>query len=283
MSEFVLRLSCPEQRGIVHAVSGLLLRHGGNIAEATQYGDEIAQWFVQRIRFSLPDDADSDVLTAGFDAIASGFDADEWSIVPVERKPRVLVLVSKAGHCLNDLLFRAEAGDLPVEIVAVASNHEALRPMAESSGVPFHHLPVTPDTKREQERQILALRDECRADLVVLARYMQILSDHLARELEGSCINIHHSFLPSFKGAKPYHQAWERGVKLVGATAHYVNSQLDEGPIISQHVIPVDHSFTPADLVRRGRDAEQAALAEAVRMHAEGRVFLRGIRTAVLS
>ena len=205
-----------------------------------------------------------------------------WQLEPHGRKRRVLVMVSKFGHCLNDLLFRTRTGDLPVDIVAVVSNHRDHEELVKWHGIPFFHLPVTKETKAAQEARLLELVDEFDVELVVLARYMQVLSDELSAKLTGRTINIHHSFLPSFKGAKPYHQAYERGVKTVGATAHYVNAELDEGPIISQKVIEVDHTYTAEDLVAVGRDAECAALSTAVRWHCEGRILLDGNRTVIL-
>jgi formyltetrahydrofolate deformylase len=205
-----------------------------------------------------------------------------WRLEPLERKQRILVMVSKYGHCLNDLLFRTRNGELPVEIVAVVSNHPDHRDLVSWHGISFHHIPVNRETKKEAESELLELVDNYDVELVVLARYMQVLSDNLTRRLAGRAINIHHSFLPSFKGARPYHQAYERGVKTVGATAHYVNSELDEGPIIAQQVIEVDHTYSPADLVAVGRDAECKALSNAVRWHSEGRIILSGNRTVIL-
>jgi formyltetrahydrofolate deformylase len=205
-----------------------------------------------------------------------------WRLEPQGSKRRVLIMVSKFGHCLNDLLFRARIGELPVDVVAVVSNHTDHQALVEWHGIPFFHVPVTSDTKPEAEARLLELVDEFDVELVVLARYMQVLSDNLTRKLDGKAINIHHSFLPSFKGAKPYHQAYARGVKTVGATAHYVNSELDEGPIISQQTVEVDHTYGPEDLVAAGRDTECKALSNAVRWHCEGRVILLGNRTVVL-
>jgi formyltetrahydrofolate deformylase len=205
-----------------------------------------------------------------------------WELVRHGAKRRVLVMVSKFGHCLDDLLYRERTGELPVEIVAVVSNHRDHQSLVEWHGIPFFHVPVTPETKPEAEQKLLDLVDRFEVDLVVLARYMQVLSDSLATRMEGRVINIHHSFLPSFKGAKPYHQAFERGVKTVGATAHYVNAELDEGPIIAQQVLAVDHTFGPEDLVAAGRDTERKALSDAVKWHCQGRVFLNGNRTVVL-
>jgi formyltetrahydrofolate deformylase len=220
-------------------------------------------------------------LTEQFASVAAGFGMNFRFDGTVE--PRVIVMVSKMGHCLNDLIFRWRAGTLGGELVAVVSNHEVLRPMAEAAGLPFVHIPVTPGTKPEAEAQLLALVDELDADLVVLARYMQVLSDDACQALEGRAINIHHSFLPGFKGAKPYHQAYDRGVKLVGATAHYVTPDLDEGPIIEQEVIRIDHAYDPGRLATVGQDAEALALSRAVRWHCENRVLLHGRRTVVFS
>ena len=223
----------------------------------------------------------ADTLRAAFAPVADRFGMS-WRLEPHGSKRRVLIMVSKFGHCLNDLLFRARIGELPVDVVAVVSNHTDHQALVEWHGIPFFHVPVTAATKPEAEGRLLELIDEFDVELVVLARYMQVLSDGLTRKLDGRAINIHHSFLPSFKGAKPYHQAYARGVKTVGATAHYVNAELDEGPIISQQVVEVDHTYGPEDLVAAGRDTECKALSNAVRWHCEGRVILQGNRTVVL-
>ncbi|MFD1932558.1 MULTISPECIES: formyltetrahydrofolate deformylase [Nonomuraea] len=277
-AEYVLTLSCPDRPGVVAAVSGLLARSGCNITESQQFGDQDAERFFMRVQFraALPHDE----LAAAFAALAPEFGM-EIKLRDLSVKPRVLILVSKFGHCLNDLLYRVRSGLLDIEIVAVASNHPDLRPLTQSYGIDYHHLPVTPGTKPRQEAEILALIEHYQVDLVVLARYMQVLSSELCEKLEGRAINIHHSFLPSFKGAKPYHQAHDRGVKLIGATAHYVTSDLDEGPIIEQEVARVSHSHSPEDLVAIGRDVECVALARAVRWHAEQRVLLDGHKTIV--
>ncbi|MNW57665.1 Formyltetrahydrofolate deformylase [compost metagenome] len=220
-------------------------------------------------------------MRAEFAEVAQQFDMD-WQLRERGQKTKVLIMVSKFDHCLNDLLFRARTGELPIEIVAVVSNHPDSRSLVEWHGIPYYHVPISKETKPQAEAELLSLIAKHEAELVVLARYMQVLSDELSRELTGKTINIHHSFLPSFKGAKPYHQAWERGVKTVGATAHYVNSELDEGPIIAQQVVEVDHTFGPQDLVAAGRDTECKALSNAVRWHCEGRVFLYGNRTVIL-
>jgi len=290
--EFVLSLDCPERPGIVHAVSGYLLEHGGDIHELRQFDDFGSGRFFMRIHFvSRPGDdfpqvsADAatelERLRAAFAPLAAANEM-RWSLRPLTEKRRVLVMVSKFGHCLNDLLYRSRMGELPIDIVAVVSNHTDHQSLVEWHGIDFHHVPVTQDTKPAAEARLLELIDDYDVELVVLARYMQILSDELSRKLTGKTINIHHSFLPSFKGAKPYHQAFARGVKTVGATAHYVNSELDEGPIISQQVQDVDHTYSPGDLVAAGRDTECKALSNAVKWHCEGRVFLLENRTVVL-
>lgn len=279
--DFVVTFTCPQRRGIVHGLTGVLVEHGGDIIELKQFDDPLTDHFFSRIRFSLSEGADPEQVRADFAVLAEQFSAD-WSLRPTAQKQRVLVMVSKFGHCLNDLLYRARMGELNAEIVAVVSNHPDHRQTVEWHGIPFHHVPVTKDTKAEAEARLLDLVDRFEVDLVVLARYMQILSDELSRELTGRAINIHHSFLPSFKGAKPYHQAYARGVKTVGATAHYVNDELDEGPIITQQVIEVDHTHGPEDLVAAGRDSENKALADAVKWHCDSRVFLNGDRTVIL-
>ncbi|GGU58720.1 formyltetrahydrofolate deformylase [Lentzea flava] len=275
---FTLTLHCPERTGIVHAVTSFLVGHGCDIVEHQQFDDAERSRLFLRTAFKCGS-ADVDDLKREFAAVASEFemDFDLWD----ERQPRVLVMVSKAGHCLNDLLFRWRAGSLGGEITAVVSNHEDLRPMAEAAGLDFVHVPNTADTKHIAEQRLLELVEEYQADLVVLARYMQVLSNDLCAKLAGRVINIHHSFLPGFKGAKPYHQAYDRGVKYVGATAHYVTPDLDEGPIIEQEVLRVDHSFDPRALTAAGRDAEALALSRAVRWHCEHRVLLNGNSTVV--
>lgn len=278
----VLTLQCPEGMGIVHAVTGFLLKHERTIVELKQYDDMSAGRLFLRVDFAGDPEPD---LLAGlreeFCQIADKFGM-EWQLRERGQKTKVLIMVSKYEHCLNDLLFRMNTGDLPIEVVAVASNHPDHQSLVEWYGIGFHHIPISKETKPEAEAKLLELIDQTGAELVVLARYMQVLSDRLATELTGKTINIHHSFLPSFKGAKPYHQAWERGVKTVGATAHYVNSELDEGPIIAQQVVEVDHTYGPSALIAAGRDSECKALSNAVRWHCEGRVFLYGNRTVIL-
>ena len=280
--EYVWRLSCPDRPGIVAAVSTLLAEAGCNIEQSQQYGDPETRTFFLRVQLTAPDGVGLDELRSRVEPVAEAF-AMSWRLEDATRRPRVLILVSSFGHCLNDLLFRTSVGGLPVEVVGIVSNHTTFERLAANYDVPFHHVPVTRDTKAEAEARLLALVEEHDVNLVVLARYMQILSDDLCRRLEGRAINIHHSMLPSFKGAKPYHQAHDRGVKLVGATAHYVTAELDEGPIIEQEVARVDHAMTVEQLVAAGRDVECQALARAVRWHAEGRVLLNGHRTVVLT
>jgi formyltetrahydrofolate deformylase len=279
--EYVLTIACPDRPGIVYAVSSFLVQHFGNIVDSQQFDDRIEKRFFMRVHFevlkptmTLPD------LEAAFDAVATSY-AMDWSIFPANAPYRTLIMVSRHGHCLNDLLFRQSTGALNIEIPAIVSNHRDFERLAATYDIPFHHLPVTPETKPEAEKQLLALVDELDIDLVVLARYMQVLSEPVCQALEGRAINIHHSFLPGFKGAKPYHQAHDRGVKLVGATAHYVTSDLDEGPIIEQDVTRVSHRMTPAELVRAGQDVESIVLSRAVRWHTESRVLLNGTRTVV--
>lgn len=276
----ILTLSCPDRTGIVYRVSGSLFEAGCNIDDAQQFGDADSGRFFLRVHFHAPDDAALARVREGFAALAGDY-AMDWQLHDAQRKARMLVLVSRQGHCLNDLLFRTHTGQLPATIAAVVSNHRDHEALADSYGVPFHHLPVSADSKREQERAILDLAAAERIDLVVLARYMQILSAELCQALAGRAINIHHSFLPSFKGARPYHQAHARGVKIIGATAHYVTGDLDEGPIIEQDVARVDHAMTPDDLARLGSDTESLVLARAVRRHVEHRILLNGHRTVV--
>jgi len=277
-TRWVLALSCPDGPGIVHAVSGTLAEHGGNITESQQFGDPDTGLFFMRVEVTSP--ASREELEAAVTELAARFDMT-WTLDIAGRRMRTLVMVSKAAHCVNDLLFRERAGILPVDIVAVVGNHETLRDLAEFYGKTFVHIPVTPETKADAEARLLAMVEELDVELVVLARYMQILSPELASALHGRAINIHHSFLPSFKGARPYYQAHDRGVKLIGATAHYVTADLDEGPIIEQDVDRVDHTYTPESLTATGADVERRALARAVGWHAEHRVLLNGHRTIV--
>ncbi len=280
LGDFVLTLACPDRPGIVHAVTSFLMEYGGNIRESQQFGDREHGRFFMRIDFETAQAADAETLRTAFAATAEryGMTFELWSA----RAPyRTLIMVSKQLHCLNDLLFRTTTGDLQIEVPLVVSNHRDAQPMAESYGVEFLHVPVTPETKAAAEARLVELVDDLDIDLVVLARYMQILSDDLCRHLSGRAINIHHSFLPSFKGAKPYHQAFERGVKLIGATAHYVTADLDEGPIIEQDITRVDHTSSPEQLVAAGRDVEAQVLSRAVRWHSQTRVLPNGSRTVV--
>ncbi len=279
--DFVLILDCPDRPGIVHAVSGFLVTHGGNIVESQQFGDPLNGRFFMRIDFAVDDPAVTlDSLRADFETVAASFEMT-FEIWGTRAPYRTLILVSKQLHCLNDLLFRHANGSLQIDIPLVVSNHPDAEPLARTYGVDFRHLPVTPETKADAEAELMALHDELGIHLVVLARYMQVLSDEVCRRWSGHAINIHHSFLPSFKGARPYHQAFERGVKLIGATAHYVTADLDEGPIIEQDVIRVDHNHSQDQLAGAGRDVEAQVLSRAVRWHSESRVLLDGHRTVV--
>jgi formyltetrahydrofolate deformylase len=273
-----LSLSCPDRAGIVHAVTGALAEHGGNITESQQFGDPDTGLFFMRVEVACA--ASREILESAIGVLGERFSMT-WRLDVAGRRMRTIVMVSKAAHCVNDLLFRERAGTLPVDIVAVVGNHATLKNHAEFYEKPFVHIPVTAESKAEAEAELLALVEELDVELVVLARYMQILSPELATALRGKAINIHHSFLPSFKGARPYFQAHDRGVKLIGATAHYVTADLDEGPIIEQDVERVDHTHTPESLTAMGADVERRALAKAVRWHAEHRVLLDGHRTIV--
>ena len=278
--EYILTFSCPDQTGLVYRVSEFLFQLGCNIEDAQQFMDAATQRFFMRVQCKLTDDAAYAQMAEQFAPIAHAH-AMDWQLTVLGRASRLLVLVSRQGHCLSDLLYRAYSQQLPVEIAAVVSNHADLRPLAEAYRVPFHHLPINPATRSAHEERLLQIIQDAQIDLVVLARYMQIWSPSLCTALAGRAINIHHSFLPSFNGAKPYHQAFQRGVKLIGATAHYVTSDLDEGPIIDQDVIRVDHTMSPAILARIGSDIESVVLARAVRSHVERRIFLHGHRTVV--
>lgn len=278
---YVLTLSCPDRPGLVYAVSSYLVQHAGNILSSHQFDDLMHDRFFMRVHFEIFDARVSlDQLRDGFEHVAASFRMT-WLLVPDQTPTRTLIMVSRFGHCLNDLLFRARNGALNIEVPAVVSNHREVESLTASYGVEFHHLPVSSVTKVEAEARLMELVDSLRIDLVVLARYMQVLSDEVCKRLEGRAINIHHSFLPSFKGAKPYHQAHSRGVKLIGATAHYITADLDEGPIIEQDVTRVDHAFDPDQLIAAGRDVEAQVLARAVKWHSEHRVLLNGSRTVV--
>lgn len=279
-SDFVLTLRCPDRPGIVHAVAGFLVENAGNIIESQQFGDAETGRFFMRVHFETATATAVDVMREHFSEVATSFEMT-WELWPAGAPYRTLIMVSKFGHCLNDLLFRYSTGSLQIEIPAIVSNHRDFENLAGTYGIPFHHVPVTPDTKTEAEQHMLQLVDDLGIHLVVLARYMQVLSDEACKALSGRAINIHHSFLPSFKGARPYHQAHARGVKLIGATAHYVTSDLDEGPIIEQDVQRVDHGFTAEQLVSAGRDVESQVLSRAVRWHSQTRVMLNDTKTVV--
>jgi len=277
----VLTLICNDRPGIVHEVAGFLVEHQANIVESQQFHAALEDRFFMRVRFEgTTGPLDLSGLREGFAAVGERWGM-EWELWDTTASYRTLLMVSQHLHCLNDLLFRWSTGSLNIEIPAIVSNHRAAERLADSYGLDFHHVPVTPDTKADAERELSAIADRYDVDLIVLARYMQILSDDLCTRWSGRIINIHHSFLPSFKGAKPYHQAFERGVKLVGATAHYVTADLDEGPIIEQDVLRVDHTLAQDQLVAAGRDVEAQVLSRAVRWHAESRVLLNGHRTVV--
>jgi len=284
-NEYILTISCPDRPGIVHAVTGFLAQHNLNIVDSQQFGDPTSKKFFMRVHFAPVDNASTD----GVDGLRTSFEdvakpmAMEFDLSSTSQKPRVLIMVSKIGHCLNDLLFRQSTSQLGIEIPLIISNHPDFAPLAASFKIPFQHLPVTPETKAEQENRILELVKENKIDLIVLARYMQVLSPALCSAMSGKIINIHHSFLPSFKGAKPYHQAYDRGVKIVGATAHFVTSDLDEGPIIEQDVVRVDHGLSPKGLTTEGSNVESKVLANAVKWVTEKRVLLNGHKTVVFN
>jgi len=276
---YILTLSCPDRLGLVHAVSGFLLEHGGNIEEAAQYNDHSTGLFFMRVQFACPDTS-SDTLHAACTSLAEKYTM-RWSLHAARQPMKTVIMVSREGHCLNDLLFRCKSGLLPIDIRAIISNHRDFYQLAASYNIAFHHIPVTAASKFQAEARQLEIIETEGAELVVLARYMQILSNDLCSQLAGRAINIHHSFLPSFKGARPYHQAHDRGVKLIGATAHYVTADLDEGPIIEQDVTRADHTDTAEDLTARGRDTESQVLARAVLWHSQHRVLLNGHKTVV--
>jgi formyltetrahydrofolate deformylase len=279
---FILTISCPDAVGIVAAVAGFLANHDAFITESTHFGDPLSQRFFMRTVFRLgPATPPVEILAQQFSRIAARFRM-VWGIYDARRRERVLILVSKTDHCLNDLLYRYRTGDMAIAIPAIVSNHPDLKPLADWHDIPFHHLPVTPETRAEQEEAILRLVDDLAIDLVVLARYMQILTPRTCEQLKERCINIHHSFLPGFKGPQPYRQAHALGVKLIGATAHFVVADLDAGPIIEQAVERVDHTYSPEDLARVGRDIESIVLARAIRYQIEHRVLINNGRTVVL-
>ena len=279
-AEFVLSIASEDRKGIVAAVANSIASQDCNIVESSQYGDGNTGRFFMRVAIAGPTGMSVESFTQAFTPVATAFRL-EWRIHDLTRKLRTMVMVSQGGHCLNDLLYRTSTGRLPMEITSIVSNHTTWQRRAEHEGIPFHHLPITPENKLEQEARLMELAEQQQVDLIILARYMQVLSDQLCRKLDGRVINIHHSFLPGFKGAKPYHRAYERGVKMVGATAHYVTPDLDEGPIITQDVSIVDHADTIEDLISQGQDTESRVLARAVKLHLEHRVMLNGARTIV--
>ena len=279
-TKLVITLSCPDQPGIVHAVTGVIGSVNGNVIQSQQFGDPDSGLFFMRIEVDSP--VGRGPVEEGLAKIAKTFDAT-WHIDALGRRLRTVIMVSREGHCLTDLLYRQRSQGLPIEVVAVVGNHPDLAPVAQFYGVPFLNIPVTKETKADAERELLNLVRSEKVELVVLARYMQILSEKVCEEMQGRVINIHHSFLPSFKGARPYAQAHDRGVKLIGATAHYVTADLDEGPIIEQDVTRVTHADSTPDMVALGQDVERRVLAQAVRWHAERRVLMDGTRTVVFS
>ena len=277
---FILTLSCPDRAGIVHAVTGVLAEHGANITEAAQFNDQSTGLFFMRMRFDCATAGVGDRLRERFTALAATLQM-RWGLHSTRDRVPTVIMVSKLGHCLNDLLFRCRSQPLPLDIRAIVSNHRDFYQLAASYDIPFHHIPVAADSKAQAEAKLLDIVAQEKCELVVLARYMQVLSNDLCRALEGRAINIHHSFLPSFKGAKPYQQAFDRGVKTIGATAHYVTGDLDEGPIIEQDTVRADHAMDAAQLTAIGRDVESAVLARAVMWHAERRVLVNGSKTVV--
>ena len=280
LTNYVMKVSCPTRAGIVAAVSSYLAQAGCNINDSSQFADQDNGRFFMRIRFVSEGGQTLEDIAGGFGEIASGFGM-EYEFRDLSQKPRIVVMVSRFGHCLNDLLYRSRIGALPVEIAAVISNHTDYQKQVVNEDIPFHFIRVTPETKPQAEAAIMQVVHDTKAELIVLARYMQVLSDQMCREMSGRIINIHHSFLPSFKGANPYKQAFERGVKLIGATSHYVTADLDEGPIIEQDTIRVTHAQSPEDYVSLGRDVEAQVLARAVHAHINHRVFPNGTKTVV--
>ncbi|WHS62436.1 formyltetrahydrofolate deformylase [Pseudomonas sp. G2-4] len=278
--KFVLTLACSDRKGIVAAVGNCIAAQSGNIMESGQYVDPDNMRFFMRVCFVVDERTTMESFREGFAPVGLAYGMD-WQVYDLDVRPRVMILVSQLGHCLNDLLYRNSIGQLPMELVSLVSNHQKFSRRAEHEGIPFVYMPITSENKLDQEAVMLTLVREQKIDLIILARYMQILSDDLSRELTGKVINIHHSFLPSFKGARPYHQAHKRGVKLIGATAHYVTADLDEGPIIEQNVHRVDHAATADDMVAIGRDTECQVLAKAVKLHLEHRILLNEDRTVI--
>ena len=278
--DFVLLLSCVDRKGLVAAIANSIASQDCNIVQNSQFGDAATGRFFMRISFAAPGDVTAESFSEAFMPVATAYNLD-WKVHDLKVKQRAIIMVSKGGHCLNDLLYRTATGYLPMTVTSIVSNHLTWKRRADHEDIPYYHLPVTPDTKAEQEARLLELIEEQAADLVILARYMQVLSDDLCKKLEGRAINIHHSFLPGFKGARPYHRAYDRGVKMVGATAHYVTADLDEGPIIAQDVSIVDHADTVDDLIAQGQETESRVLTRAVKAHCENRVMLNNLRTVV--
>ncbi len=279
-ADFVLLIASVDRKGIVAAVSNSIVNQDCNIVESAQFRDCDNGRFFMRIAIASPADMTAERFSQAFAPVAAMFELD-WSIQNLKRKLRAMIMVSQGGHCLNDLLYRTSTQRLPIDVTSVVSNHTTWQRRVEHDGIAFHHMPITPENKAEQEAKLVEMVEDQQVDLIILARYMQVLSDKLCQKLDGRVINIHHSFLPGFKGAKPYHRAHERGVKMVGATAHYVTADLDEGPIITQDVSIVDHSDTVEDLIAQGQDTESRVLARAVKLHSEHRVMLNGNRTVV--
>lgn len=280
--DWILTAHCPSRLGTVDALTGLLYQQGQYITDLQSFDDRLKQHFFIRAQFRPEDSFDEASFRQIFQQRADKFDMS-WTLSPRSLTYRVVIMVSKFDHCLNDLLYRYRTRQLPIEIPAIISNHPDLKPLADWHKIPFYHLPIAKETKAQQEHQVWQIIEDQRADLVVLARYMQVLSEAMCSKLAGRAINIHHSLLPGFKGARPYHQAYNKGVKLVGATAHYINTDLDEGPIITQGIEPVDHTYYPEDLTAKGRDIECLTLARAIRYHIERRIFLHGNRCIVFS
>ncbi|GJM01633.1 MAG: formyltetrahydrofolate deformylase [Rhodomicrobium sp.] len=282
LKEYILTLACADKPGIVASVAGTITDNGGNIIESSQFGDPATGRFFMRVKFAAPTNHDKNDLLDAFSKPGDAYDM-AWRLFDAGKRVRTTILASKTDHCLNDLLYRSRIGTLPIEIVRIVSNHKTVEPIAQLNNIPFSHLPITPDTKDSQEQALRALIQSDKAELIILARYMQILSDKMSKDYFGSIINIHHSFLPGFKGARPYHRAYARGVKLIGATAHYVTPDLDEGPIIEQETERVDHAMSVEDLIAAGRDIERRVLARAVKYHAEQRVLVNDGKTVIFT
>jgi formyltetrahydrofolate deformylase len=279
-ADFVLLIASVDRKGIVAAVAKSIVSQDCNIVESAQFRDCDSDRFFMRIAIAAPVGMTAERFSDAFAPVAATFELD-WNIRDLKHKLRAMIMISQGGHCLNDLLYRTSTQRLPIDVTSVVSNHTTWQRRVEHDGIPFHHMPITPENKAEQEAKLIEMVEDQQVDLIILARYMQVLSDKLCQKLDGRVINIHHSFLPGFKGAKPYHRAHERGVKMVGATAHYVTADLDEGPIITQDVSIVDHSDTVEDLIAQGQDTESRVLARAVKLHSEHRVMLNGNRTVV--